>query len=118
MMAAIGRTSGNWAYRAGIGVAAMTAFLTVWITIVRDDGTGLPFFMVVLAAPVAAFAAGFRASGMARAMTGVAVMQALLAAGIATAPDGTSKALIASVGLTAFWLASAAFFWTAAKAER
>ena len=110
--------SGNWAYRGGIGVAVVTALLTVWTTIVRDDGGGLPFYMVVLAAPVAAFAASFRPAGMARAMLGVAIMQALLAIGIGTAPDGSPKALVASSTLTFFWLVSAALFAAAAKAER
>ena len=106
------------AYRLGVGVAVVTALLTVWTTIVRDDGGGLPFFMVVLAAPVSAFAAAFRPAGMARAMVGVGTMQALLAIGIGTAPDGSSKALVASSTLTFFWLMSAALFAVAAKAER
>ena len=110
--------SGSWAYRGGVAVAVVTALVTVWTTIVRDDGGGLPFFMVVLAAPVAAFAASFRPAGMARAMLGVAIMQALLAIGIGTAPDGSPKALVASSTLTFFWLVSAALFAAAAKAER
>ena len=107
-----------WAYRGGVAVAVVTALVTVWTTIVRDDGDGLPFFMVVLAAPVAAFAASFRPSGLARAMLGVATMQALLAVGVGTAPDGSSKALVASSSLTFFWLVSAALFAAAAKADR
>lgn len=110
--------SGRWAYRGGVAVAVATALLTVWTTIVRDDSGGLPFFMTVLAAPVGAFAAWFRPAGMARAMLGVAIMQALLAIGIGTAPDGSPKALVASSTLTFFWLVSAALFAAAAKAER
>ena len=108
----------NRAYWIGVASAALTAFLTVWSTIVRDDGSGLPFFMVVLAAPVAAFAASFRAGGMARGMAGVAAMQALLAIGIVTAPDGTPKAVLAGATLPLLWLISAGFFQAAARAER
>ncbi len=44
------------AYRVGLGLAALTAFVTVWTTIVRDDGQGAASFMVILAAAVGAFA--------------------------------------------------------------
>jgi len=67
---------GSGAYRAGIGVAVVGSLLTVWTTIVRDDGNGIGFFMVIMAVAVGWFAAGFRAAGMARTMIGVAVMQA------------------------------------------
>jgi len=55
-------------YQTGVGIAFLTSILTVWMTIVRDDGTGTGSFMVILAAAVAAFAAWFRPAGMARAM--------------------------------------------------
>jgi hypothetical protein len=35
--------SGSRTYRAGVGVALVTSFLTVWSTIVRDDGNGIGF---------------------------------------------------------------------------
>ena len=38
--------SGRGAYRAGVAVAVVASFLTVWTTIVRDDGNGMGFFMV------------------------------------------------------------------------
>jgi hypothetical protein len=104
-------------HRAGAAVAILTAFLTVWTTIVRDDGNGIGFLMLVLAAAVGAFAAWFRPAGMARAMLGVAIMQALLAVAIATAPssanltDATSRALLWSGVCTVLWLISAACFW-------
>ena len=66
---------GSGAYRAGIAVAALASFLTVWTTIVRDDGNGMGFFMVIMAVGVGWFAAWFRPAGMARTMVGVAVMQ-------------------------------------------
>ena len=114
--------SGSGAYRAGIAVAVLAAFLTVWTTIVRDDGNGAGFFMVIMAVGVGWFAAGFRAEGMARTMVGVAAMQVALGSLIATAPitanvPGESmKALLFTGFFVVLWMVSGAFFRTAAKA--
>ena len=111
------------AFRCGVAVAALTSLLTVWTTVVRDDGQGAGFFILILAALVGAFAAGFHAAGMARAMAGVAVMQLLLGVLIATAPvtaaepGGPLRALAFSGVLALLWLVSAACFRVAAKAE-
>lgn len=112
------RISSEQAYRTGVGVAAVTSLLTVWTTVVRDDGNGFGFFMLVMAALVGAFAAWFRPAGMARAMLGVAVMQALLGISIATATVGSPKAVVASTGFTIMWLMSAAFFRLASAREQ
>jgi hypothetical protein len=112
------------AYRAGVAVAAMASILTVWTTIVRDDGNGIGFFMVIMAVAVGWFAAGFRPAGMARTMLGVAIMQAAVGMLIATAPvtanvPGESfKALLFSGFFAALWLISGAFFRAAAKTDR
>jgi hypothetical protein len=117
------RASGSRAYRAGAAVALVTSFLSVWTTIVRDDGNGIGFFMVILAAATGAFSAWFRPAGMARTMLGVAIMQALLGLAIATAPvtasipDGPSRALMFGGFFTVLWLISASFFRAAAKGE-
>jgi hypothetical protein len=109
------------AYCAGTGVAVVTSFLTVWTTVVRDDGNGFGFFMLIMAAVVGAFSAWFRPAGMARTMLGVAVMQVLLGIAFATdpsiasTPDGGFKILVACGTFTALWLMSAAFFRAAAK---
>ena len=109
------------AYRAGVGVAILASFLTVWTTIVRDDGTGAAYFMVILAVGVAAVAAWFRPAGMARAMFGVAIMQMCLGALIATAPvtatlpGGPFKVLLFNSFFTTLWLVSAAFFRMSSK---
>ncbi len=111
------------AYRVGVAVAILASFLTVWTTIVRDDGNGAGYFMVILAAAVGGFAAWFRPAGMARGMLGVAVMQALLGLLIATAPvtanepDGPFKALLFNGFFMALWLLSATFFWVASKRD-
>jgi len=78
---------GRRAYRTGVAIAVVTSFLTVWTTIVRDDGNGIGFFLLVMAAMVGAFSAWLQPAGMARTMFGVAIMQILLAIAIATAPS-------------------------------
>ena len=104
------------AYRSGVAVAILASFLTVWTTVVRDDGTGIGWFLVIMAAVVGSFSAWFRPAGMARTMLGVAIMQALLGIAIATAPStaavpgGSLKALLFSGFFAALWLISAAFF--------
>ena len=82
--------SENGTYRAGVAVAVLASFLTVWTTIVRDDGTGIGWFQVIMAAVVGGFAAWFKPAGMARTVLGLAIMQALLGIAIATAPSSAS----------------------------
>ena len=112
------------AYQAGIAVAIIVSFLVVWTTIVRDDGSGAGFFMVILAIGVGWFAAWFSPAGMARTMVGVAIMQALLGMLIATAPvtaavpNGPSNALLFSGFFIALWLISANFFRIASKRDQ
>ena len=115
------KPTGTRAYRAGVAVALVTSFLTIWITVVRDDGTGIDYFLVIMAAVVGAFATWFQPAGMARAMLGVAIMQIALGTAIATAPstaampDGPFRALLFCAIFAAFWLTSAAFFRAATK---
>ena len=115
--------NGNRAYWAGVAVALATSFLTVWTTIVRDDGTGIGFFLVIMAAAVGGFAAWFGPAGMARTMLGVAIMQAAFALAIATAPstanlpDGGLRSLSFSGMFVLLWLASAALFRASAQGE-
>jgi len=118
------RASGSRAYRAGAAIALVTSFLTVWTTFVRDDGNGIGFLLLVVTAAVGAFATWFRPAGMARAMLGVAVMQALVGIGVATAPvtasvpDGAFRALAFSGVFMVLWLIAALCFRAAAKGDR
>ena len=118
------KASGSRAYRAGVAIALVTSFLTIWTTIVRDDGNGIGFLLLVVTAAVGAFAAWFRPAGMARAMLGVAVMQALVGIAVATAPvtasvpDAASRALIVSGSFAVWWLTAAMFFRAAAREGR
>lgn len=115
------RITGRRSYRLGSIIAVLTSLLTLWTTIVRDDGNGLGFLMVILSAAVGGFAAWFRPAGMARAMLGVAVMHGLVGIAVATASStesmsgGSSRILAVSAILSALWLVSAAFFRAAAK---
>ena len=117
------RTGGNpsWTYRAGVASALATGFALVWTTVVRDDGNGLGFLTLVLAAAVCAFAVRGRAEGMARAMLGVAGIQAFVGSMIATAPStasapgGPSGVVLVTAGFVALWLVSAGCFWKAAR---
>ena len=115
---------GGWAFGAGLALAVAAALLTVWTTIVRDDGSGAAALMLILAAGVGSFAALFQPAGMARTMVGVAVMQGALgwltatAPSTASLPDGPTKALIFSGVFALLWLASAAFFHLAGRRTR
>ena len=121
--AGAGTRNGSRAYRRGVAVALLTSLLIVWTTIVRDDGNGIGFFMVIMAAVVGGFAAWFRPAGMARTMVGVAIMQGMVGVLIATAPvtaklvDGPFKALLVSGCFVAMWLISAALFRAAVKGD-
>jgi hypothetical protein len=114
-------SKGSRAYKAGIAVAIVTSLLIVWTTIVRDDGAGMNFFLVILAAIVGGFAAHFQAAGLARTMLGVAIMQVLLAIAIVTAPitasvpNGVLSAAVSGAVFAALWLIAAGFFRAAAK---
>jgi hypothetical protein len=111
------------AYGIAAAVALAASFLTVWTTIVRDDGNGIGFFMLIMAAAVGGFATWFRPAGMTRAMLGVAIMQMLLGTMIATAPpiastpNGSLRAILSSVVFAGLWLVSAAFFRVSAKGD-
>jgi hypothetical protein len=116
--------SESGAYRAGFAVALVASFLIVWTTVVRDDGSGIGSFMVIMAGVVGGFSAWCRPAGMARTMLGVAIMQTLLGIATATAPstasmpDGSLKALLFSGFFAALWLISAAFFRLASKSDQ
>lgn len=111
-------------YAAGAGLALATAVLLTWTTIVRDDGSGAGFFLIIMALGVGGFAAEFRAKGMARTMLGVAVMQAMFGLAVATAPitaaapGGIARALAFNGCFVVLWLMSAALFGRTAAPPR
>jgi hypothetical protein len=111
-------------YRVGIALALIAAFVTAWTTIVRDDGNGIGFLAVIMAAGVAGLSSRFRPDGMAGGMVGVAIMQIAIGVAVATAPStavvpgGSARMLAVSGIYSALWLLSAACFRTAARMER
>jgi len=119
-----GQASRGGTYRAGIVLALVASFVTIWTTIVRDDGNGLGFLAVVMAAGVVGFATRLRPAGMARGLFGVAAMQVLIAVAVVTAPStaglpgAATRIAVASGIYTALWLVSALCCAAAARAER
>lgn len=112
------KAGGSNLYRLGWIVAASAALLTVWTTIVRDDGSGDGNLMIVLAVAASAFAAGLTAAGLARAMLGIAVMTVAMGLLMATDPSTpyVERAILWTGVLTLMWLGSAAMFLAAGRA--
>ena len=115
--------TGRLAFRMGIAVVMVTPLLIMWTTIVRDDSGGAAAIMLIMAAAVGSYAARFEPAGMARAMVGVAVMQAALGALSATAPitatypDGPLKAMLFNGIFTLLWLAAAGLYRAAGRTD-
>lgn len=114
------RLSGALAYRAGVVVAAGTAFLITWsnlaVGIIGDEGNPLNqiFSGVIALALVGAFLARFRAKGMALAMAVTAAVQ-FGTAFIALAHEQIVFAIVGVFSLG--WLLSAWLFREAARGE-
>jgi hypothetical protein len=115
------RASGSLAYRAGAGLAVVTAFLTLWVNLavgmIGDEGNAynLAFAGVLAVALAGALVARFRAAGMVRAMLAAAAAQALAGAiGLSTDLRGG----VLSVLFAGLWLLAAAFFRRAARGGR
>ncbi len=113
--------SGNTAYRAGFGIAALTAFLTLWVNLAvgmlgsENDIVNLMFAGVLCVAAVGGLVAAFKPAGMARATTAAAVAQ-LLAVGVGLAMREFEPLELTLTAMFALpWLASAALFRKAAR---
>ena len=115
------RISGNTSYRAGVGVAVVTGFLTVWINLavgmLGDEGNpaNLLFGGVLLVALVGVVLAWFRPMAMARAMTAAALAQAAVAV---YALVGGYASVTPHIALFVVpWLVSAQLFRRAARGQ-
>jgi hypothetical protein len=112
------RKSRNMSYRAGAVLLALGAFLTVWVNgavgmIGSEDNTfNLLFLGVPVVALIGAIAAGFRAPGMALAMTLAALGQGVLSA-IGMSSD--LRGGMFSMAFVGLWLLAAALFHNAAR---
>ena len=114
------RLSGALAYRAGVVVAAGTAFLITWsnlaVGIIGDEGDPLNqiFFGVIAIALIGAFLVRFRAKGMALVMAVTAAAQF----GTAFVALAYEHIVFAIVGVFAMgWLLAAWLFREAARGE-
>ena len=113
------RQSGSWAYRGGAIIAALTAFLTIWVNLAvgmigDDNAYNLLFLAPIAAAAGGAILARFRAGDMALAMLAAALLQALVAlGGMSQDPRGAIFSLCFAVP----WLLAAALFRTVARRD-
>jgi hypothetical protein len=118
------RLSDSGFYRAGVGVAAVTSFLLVWINAAAGvigserNPLNLLYLGVIGIAVVGGLLGNFRARGMARAMVAAAVAQALMT-GVALAvaphePPGPFGLVTLHAVFTGLWLTSAWLFRNAA----
>jgi len=124
------RKLGDPAYRAGVTTAFAAALLLTWVNVVggltgnQQNPQQVAFLVLFLTAGVGAFAAQARPDGMARAMLGVAVVQAILTGltvtdpSTASDPRGVAGFVLLSGYFTALWLVSAALFWRSARVSR
>ena len=120
---AVRRSTDPW-YRLGGALAALTAFLTIWVNLAvgfiddEDNSANLLFAGVLLVALIGALAARFRAKGMAAAMAVTAAAQ-LLAAGAAYVLTGEVRPIeiVLTAAFAAPWLGSALLFRLAAVQE-
>ena len=118
------RHLGN-AYRAAVAVALETAFVLIWANLAvgfigsEDNPANLMFAGVLAVGLVGTALARARPRGMARAMVGTAVAQALAAPvallGGSAEPISPPDILIATTVFTALWLLSAWLFRKAAQ---
>lgn len=113
--------SGNAAYRAGFGLAALTGFLTIWVNLAvgmlgsENGAINLMFAGVLFIATAGALIAGLKPRGMAVAMLVAAIAQ-LAAVGVGLAMGGFDARELTFTAMFALpWLASAALFRKAAQ---
>lgn len=114
------RRSTNWSYRGGVAFAAFAGLLIVWangaIGMIgnEDNGYNLLFGLPILIALLGSIAARFRAHGMSAAMLAAAAVHVAVALG-GIAQD--SRGVVFSLLLSSFWIAAAAFFRGASRAD-
>lgn len=112
--------SGNTAYRAGFGVAALTGFLTIWVNLavgmLGDGPINLMFAGVLAIAALGASLGKFSAPGMSRAMFAAAAAQ-LVAVAIALPMGFEARELTFTALFALPWIASALLFRNAGQAQ-
>jgi hypothetical protein len=115
------RMTGNNAYRAAVGVALVAAFILVWMNLAvgiignEDDPANLMYGGVLAVGIIGAIIARFQPHGMARALVGTALAQALVA--VIALIAGLGNTLILTGFFVALWLTSARLFRKAAREQ-
>jgi hypothetical protein len=121
------RMTGNFAYRAAVGLAVVAAFILIWISLAvgiigsEDDPANLMYGGVLAVGILGALIGRFQPHGMARALAATALAQALVGVVALIAGSGSTGANwpAAIVSLTGFfaalWLVSAWLFRKAAR---
>lgn len=115
----VARMTGNTAYRTAVGIAILTAFITVWVNGAvgmlgsEDNPDNLLFGGVLAVGLVGAILARFRPHGMALAMGATALAQAAM---VVYALLGGYAEVVLHVGCFVIpWLLSAQLFRKAAR---
>ena len=107
--------SGDAAYRAGFGMAALAGFATVWVNLAvgmlgdEDNPANLMFLGVLFVAVAGALLARLKPRGMAWAM-GAAALAQLLAVAVAIPMGFEARELALSACFALPWLAAALLF--------
>jgi len=115
------RMTGNKAYRAAVGIALATAFILVWMNLAvgvigsEENPANLMYGGVLGVGILGAIIARFQPHGMARALVGTALAQALVA--VIALIAGLGSALILTGFFVALWLTSARLFQKAAREQ-
>ncbi|MDC7684191.1 hypothetical protein PQU92_12945 [Asticcacaulis sp. BYS171W] len=114
------RLSGNWAYRAAAGLAILTGFGLVWVSLAvgiigaEDNPANLIFAAVLLVGLIGTLIVRFRASGLVWVLMAMALVQGVGA--VIALSDGYPAAILTAMfGVS--WLVSAALFHKAANAS-
>jgi hypothetical protein len=121
------RKAGSTAYRLGAGLAALTAFVLLWINGAvgvigsEDNPANLVFFGVILVALAGSVLARFEAKGMARAMLAACGLTAAVMAAVpvfawgADERPGAIGLMMLIGGFALMWGLSSALFAKAAR---
>jgi hypothetical protein len=115
------RVTGNTAYRAAVGVALAAAFILIWMNLAvgiigsEENPANLMYGGVLAVGIMGAILARFQPHGMARALVGTALAQALVA--VIALSAGWGSALILTGIFVVLWLTSAQLFRKAAREQ-
>jgi hypothetical protein len=122
------RKSGDAAYRAGVGVALVAAFILVWVNgavgIIgsENNDANLMYGGVLAVGIIGAIIARFRPPGMARALFAMAFVQALIAAialvaGLGSPENGPREIIGVNAFFVVLFVGSALLFQKAARGQ-